>query len=77
MSSLVRRTVWRDIDFNLAEAIGRDGFVGRAVPTQQDTNPGQQLADTEWLGQVVVGAGIEGLDLVVFGRTGRETQDRQ
>ena len=34
---------------------------------QRNADPGQQLVDTEWLGQVVIGAEVQCLDFVTFG----------
>jgi hypothetical protein len=43
---------------------------------QSDADPGQQFVHPERLGQVVVGAGIEGGDLVVLPPARRDDDDR-
>src|SRR5579875_3043579 len=40
-------------------------------------NSGKQLVDPEWLGDVVVGAEVERLDLRAFGLAARQNDDRQ
>src|SRR5262249_6708713 len=47
----------------------------RGVP-QRGAYARQQLSDAEWLGDVVVGAGVEGLDLGLLARARREHDDR-
>jgi len=41
-------------------------FPGRATAPQDGTDPGDHLHHTEGLGQIVVGPGIQGQDLVIF-----------
>jgi hypothetical protein len=52
------------------------GRVGRAVMAERDAHAGEQLAHAEGLGQVVVGASVEGRDLVVLGAPRRQHDDR-
>ncbi len=53
---------------------GRPGLVG---PADEGAHPGQELLKGERLGHVVVGAAVEGADLVAYVVAGGEHQDRQ
>jgi hypothetical protein len=56
--------------------MGDRRFAAAAAPAQQGADPCAQFANAEGLGQVVVGAGVERVDLVVFLGTGRENEYR-
>jgi hypothetical protein len=49
---------------------------GRVAPPDRGPQPGEQLAHAERLGHVVVGAGVEGRDLVGLGIAHRQHDDR-
>ena len=57
---------------------GRDHglLAGWRNATQRGPESGQQLTHAEGLGDVVVGAGVEGVDLVVLAVTGGQHEDR-
>jgi len=46
------------------------------MPAQQGARPGQQFGDAEGLGQVIVGPGVEGIDLAALLAACRQDQDR-
>ena len=64
-----------EIDAHVSKTDDRRFVVGRAA-TQQRAGTRQQLADAERLRQVIVGAGVERRDLVVFLGTCRQHQNR-
>ena len=47
------------------------------VATRQGTQPGQQLAEGEWLGEVVVGARVEPANPIIDRRARGEHDDRR
>ena len=59
------------------EVVGGDDrrLRGRPVPAHGGPQPGEQLVHAERLGDVVVGAGVEGGDLVAFGAPRRQHDD--
>ena len=83
----------REVDFLLADedlALARSTRSSPSVNTgscrarrrlgdvpKRDADPGEQLADAERLGQVVVGAGVERLDLVLVLAARRDHDDRR
>ncbi|MNO78148.1 hypothetical protein D3C76_692760 [compost metagenome] len=64
------------VDAHIAEHQHRTalGFLGMAA--QQGAHAGHQLAGAEGLDQIVVGAGVQGQDLVGLGTPRREHDDR-
>src|SRR6266581_4841908 len=70
----------RAVDAEIADGIQlgyRLGFVGfRLRATQHRVHAGEDLANREWLGDVVVGAKLETDDLVDLGVLGRDDDDR-
>ena len=46
-------------------------------PPQQRSKTGQQFGRPEWLGDVIVGTELEGLDLGPLGVAGRQHEDRR
>src|SRR4051794_831720 len=64
VSSFESRTPRREVDLQVLAAVGRKRGLCRRVSTSQGgAQAGQQLLYTEWLGEVVIGAEIERLDL--------------
>ena len=57
----------------------RPAGIGRRTrrPAQERSNAGQQLGRPEWLGDVIVGTELEGLDLRSLGVAGRKHEDRR
>src|SRR5260370_15418223 len=47
-----------------------------AEPANSSTNSGRQLACLKWLGHIVVGAGLQRLDLVIFTIADRQHKNR-
>ena len=66
-----------DTRSNVASPIWCNGLVVVAAPPQQRLHAGQQLADAERLGDVVVGAELEAADDFFFLSLGGEHDDRQ
>mmetsp|Transcript_15321 Transcript_15321/g.36556 ORF Transcript_15321/g.36556 Transcript_15321/m.36556 type:complete len:272 (-) Transcript_15321:132-947(-) len=58
------------------EAQHRVGIGATRAPAQLHPHPGQQLGHTEGLDQIVIGAGVERLDLALFTVAGRQHQHR-
>jgi len=53
---------------------GRNG-VGGGVPAERGANAGEEFFDAEGLGDVIIGAGVEGDDFVTFGVANGEDDD--
>ena len=64
-----------DVDDEVAGLDGRGGALGSAA--QMGADAGQQLLNAEGLGDVVVGAGVEGLNLGALVVADGENQDRE
>ncbi len=64
-----------DVDHKVAGLDGRGGPLRRAA--QMGADAGQQFLNAEWLGHVVVGAGIERLDLRALVIANRKHQHRR
>ena len=60
-----------------ADRVERFALLGRARPAQQGLHAGDELAHAERLGEVVVGADLERVHLVVLGAARRDDQDRR
>ena len=57
------------------DRLARFARTSAGVP-QGHAQAGQQFADAERLGQIIVGPGVQGLDLLVFLAAGRKDHDR-
>ncbi len=67
-----RDTSGYQIDADIAELHHWRGRVCHLPPAAQcHPHPGQQLADTKWLDQIIIGPGIQRLDLIVLIHPGR------
>lgn len=64
------------VDLHLAGSDHRFGAVAMQAMAHGDPQPGQQFSDAEGLFNVVVGAGVEGVDLLCLPVPGRKDQDR-
>jgi hypothetical protein len=65
----------REVDAQVADVDEGRGGRRRGGAAERGADPGEQLADPEGLREVVVGARIEGLDLVRFPASGRDDDD--
>jgi len=75
---LVRNLALQEVDGDIAETEHRRDRIHRFARTsaQVNTNAGHHFRYAKWLGQIIVGAGIECAHLLHFFATGRQDKDR-
>ena len=76
ISSPSRRTVLAARSTVKSGVVTTAAVLGGGDAAERGAEPGEELVHAEGLGDVVVGAGVEGGDLVAFGAAGRQDDDR-